>query len=144
MLNSLFRSYGWPRQDYLTEPVRRVAAGSTLPANVASAYWQKRSDVLGVLEGRLPLEFADPQVQPVDVDCNRCEVIVDETNEVVYNKAPAPDVPVTQPQAEPTSTRARTGQTPGTVPVETGASYRRSHARHQDFHKRRKGFNKSV
>jgi hypothetical protein len=144
----MYRSYMWTSQNYKTNPVKRVADNSPLPGDIASAQWLKRSNILGVLEKRLPLDFADSQEQLVDADCNSCEVIIDETSRQVYRKGAVPDVPLTQRQAEPTSTagteRARTGQTADTVPIETGAPNHRMHARHQDFHKRRTGFDKSL
>jgi hypothetical protein len=135
-------------QDYKTNPAKRVANKSPLPGNIASAQWLKRSNVLDVLEKRLPLDYADSQDQLVDVDCNSCEVIIDETSQQVYEKGAVPEVPITQRQAEPTSTggtgQARTGQTAGTVPVETGAPHHRTYARHQDFHKQSMGSKKLL
>src|SRR5688572_6585193 len=121
----MYRNYGWPRQDYSTDPAQRVARNEPLPQNVASAGWMKRSNVLGVLEKRLPFEFADSAEQPVVVDCDSCEVIVDEENKMVYDQRPVPDVPVTEAAADATSTagtsRARTGHTAKSAPLETGA-----------------------
>jgi hypothetical protein len=75
--------------------VNRADDNSPLPGNIASAQWLKRSNVLGVLEKRLSLGFAELQGQLVDVDCDSCEVIIDEMSQQVYRNGAEPEVPVT-------------------------------------------------
>lgn len=141
-LNSMFRNYGWPQQSYGTAPAQLIQNNQQIPQDMASANWLKRSNVVGVLENRLPIEFADSAEQPGDIDCNQCEYVIDEENNMVYEKAPIPDIPVTRGSAEATptagSSKARTGQTAASAPVQTGAPRNRQHVRHQDFHNHRR------
>lgn len=135
--NSMFRNYGWSQQSYGTAPAQLPS--SDVPRDIASAAWLKRSNVVGVLENRLPMDFADSAEQPGDIDCNQCEYVIDEENNMVYEKAPLPEVPVTQSSPDATATagsnQPRTGQTASSVPVQTGAPRNRQHVRHENFHK---------
>jgi hypothetical protein len=136
----MFRHYTWPRQAYATDPAVLLANNPPLPRDIASAAWLKRSNVMGVLENRLPFEFADSAEQPGNIDCNDCEILIDEKNNMVYEEAPIPEVPMTEGVAEAAPTagpsKARTGQTARSAPVQTGAPRHRQHIRHQDFHNR--------
>ena len=99
-----------------------------------------------LLENKLPLEFADSAEEPIAVPCESCEVIVDETNKVVYDQRSVPDVPVTKVAAEASTTtganRAKTGETVETAPIETGYSHRNARVRHRRSHGQ-KGVQKS-
>jgi hypothetical protein len=134
----MFRNYGWPPQSYGTDPDQLILNNQQVPRDIVSANWQKRSNVVGVLENRLPFEFANSAEEPGNIDCYECEILIDEKNNVLYEKVAIPEVPVTEGVAEATTTaslsQARTGQTARSAPVQTGAPRHRQHVRHQDFH----------
>lgn len=144
-LNSMFRNYHWPAQSYGTDPDQLINNNQQVPQDIVSANWQKRSNVMGVLENRLPFDFADSAEEPGNIDCNHCEVVIDEANDLVYQKeaVPIPEVHVTEGGAEATptaaSSKAKTG--PRLAPVQTGvgAPRHRQHVRHQDFHNHGRG-----
>jgi hypothetical protein len=85
------------------------------------------------------MHFADSAEQPGDIDCDQCEYVIDEENNMVYEKAPIPEVPLTKASADATATagssQPRTGQTAASVPFQTGAPKNRQHVRHENFHK---------
>ncbi|RMZ85693.1 hypothetical protein DV736_g6556, partial [Chaetothyriales sp. CBS 134916] len=120
----MFRSnaIGWPSEPYTNNPGGRNAV---LPQNVASAAWQKRENVRAVLEGVLPVDFANSDIDPHLVDCNSCDYVVDEANDLIYDRRPQPEIPVTVSEAvyAPTNTahRADTGATisAATIPKQT-------------------------
>lgn len=134
----MFRNYGWPAQNYATDPAQLILNNQQVPRDIVSANWQKRSNVLGVLENRLPLAFANSAEEPGNIDCHECDILIDEKNDVLYEKAAIPEVPITEGVAEATSTatssQASTGQTAKSIPVQTGAPRHRQHVRHQEFH----------
>ncbi|KAF2008423.1 glycoside hydrolase family 18 protein [Aaosphaeria arxii CBS 175.79] len=138
----MFRRYNWPRQNYNIDPAQLVQNNQQLPQDVASANWLKRSNIRSVLENRMPAESADSAEQPGDVDCNKCKIVIDEENKLVYEKRPIPEVPVTESVVEATSTadlgKARTGQTMISAPAQTGVPKYRQYVRHQDFHNQRR------
>ncbi|KAM0470857.1 hypothetical protein ACHAPX_009731 [Trichoderma viride] len=119
----LYRSYGWASQQYSTNPNN----AQTLPVDIASAQWQKRTNARAALENLIPVQFADSEEIPYAVPCGECSLIIDDANEIVYDQRPPADVPVTKAAGEtPTPTAAQynkpeTGNTFDKGPAETGS-----------------------
>jgi hypothetical protein len=99
----------------------------SLPQDIASSTWQKRMNVMAVLDNSLPMEFADSDEVPLPIPCNECEIIIDEANDLVLDQRPSRPIPHTASDAQPSATathanRAQTGGTAKHIAKETGLS----------------------
>jgi hypothetical protein len=109
-------AYNWPLQSYRPSP---FANQQNQPSSIASAQYQKRQEALASLKG----EYVG-----TEIDCNKCDVFVDESGREFYHPhwpgnryKSAPAVTTTAAVMQGTGGATKAGSTPvHSVPKETG------------------------